>query len=73
MNAAVVAACDRRAVRIVPLAAGPGEERLAAMFGLEPPLPLGVEAWQLAERLAAPPVRSAAVAERRPRRRRAAR
>ena len=63
VNAAVVAACDRRAVRIVPLAAGPGEERLAAMFGLEPPLPLGVEAWQLAERLAAPPVRSATVAE----------
>ena len=63
VNAAVVAACDRRAVRIVPLAAGPGEERLAAMFGLEPPLPLGVEAWQLAERLTAPPVRSATVAE----------
>jgi len=63
VNAAVVAACDRRAVRIVPLAAGPGEERLAAMFGLEPPLPLGVEAWQLAERLGAPPVRSATVSE----------
>ena len=63
VNAAVVAACDRRAVRIVPLAAGPGEERLAAAFGLEPPLPLGVEAWQLAERLTAPPVRSATVAE----------
>jgi len=61
VNAAVVAACDRRAVRIVPLAAGSGEERLAAMFGHEPPLPLGVEAWQLAERLSAPPVRSAAV------------
>lgn len=59
VNAAVVAACDRRAVRIVPLAAGSGEERLAAMFGLEPPLPLGVHAWQLAERLGAPPVRSA--------------
>jgi MinD-like ATPase involved in chromosome partitioning or flagellar assembly len=59
VNAAVVAACDRRAVRIVPLAAGSGEERLAAMFGLEPPMPLGVHAWQLAERLGAPPARSA--------------
>ena len=28
------------------------DERLAAAFGLEPPLPLEVEAWQLAERLA---------------------
>lgn len=58
VSAAVVAACDRRAVRIVPLAEGPGDERIAAMFGLEPPLPLGVDAWQLAERLSAPPVRA---------------
>jgi MinD-like ATPase involved in chromosome partitioning or flagellar assembly len=58
VSAAVVAACDRRAVRIVPLADGPGDERIAAMFGLEPPLPLGVGAWQLAERLGAPPARA---------------
>ena len=58
LSAAVVAVCDRRAVRIVPLAEGPGDERIAAMFGLEPPLPLGVDAWQLAERLSAPPARA---------------
>lgn len=59
VSAAVVAACDRHAVRIVPLVDGSADERLAAMFGLEPPLPLGVDAWQLAERLGAPPVRAA--------------
>lgn len=74
VNAVVVAACDRRAVRIVPLAAAAAEEQIAATFGLEPPMPLGVEAWQLAERLAAPPMLSAreledaaSAASRRPR------
>jgi MinD-like ATPase involved in chromosome partitioning or flagellar assembly len=59
VSAAVVAACDRRAVRVVPLVAEAVDERLCATFGLEPALPLGVEAWQLAERLAAPPARPA--------------
>jgi MinD-like ATPase involved in chromosome partitioning or flagellar assembly len=56
LDADVVAACDRRAVRIVPLAEGTGAERLAQAFGLEAPLALAVEGWQLAERIAAPPV-----------------
>lgn len=57
VSAAVVAECDRRAVRIVPLAEGSRDDRIAAMFGLEPPLPLSVDAWQLAERLGARPDR----------------
>ncbi len=56
LDASVVAACDRRAVRIVPLSAGPADARLAESFGLEPALALEVEAWQLAERLTARPV-----------------
>jgi MinD-like ATPase involved in chromosome partitioning or flagellar assembly len=60
LSAGVVAICDRKAVRIVPLSAEAGGERLAATFGLEPALKLGVEAWQLAERLGAPPARVAA-------------
>lgn len=55
LSAALVAACDRRAVRIVPLAGDADAERLASEFGLEAPVPLTVAAWQLAERLAAPP------------------
>ena len=55
LDAAVVAACDRRAVRIVPLSAGPSDDRIAGAFGLEPALPLGIEAWRLAERLTSPP------------------
>jgi len=55
LDASVVAACDRRAVRIVPLSAVSADDRVSAAFGLEPPFPLEVEAWQLAERLAAPP------------------
>ncbi|SFR99597.1 MinD-like ATPase involved in chromosome partitioning or flagellar assembly [Microbacterium sp. cf046] len=74
LSASVVAVCDRRAVRIVPLADGPADERIAAAFGLEPPLPLAVEAWLLAERLAAPPsarasseaVRATDIAPKRP-------
>ena len=36
LSAAVVALCDRRAVRILPLSAEGSEERVAAAFGLEP-------------------------------------
>lgn len=66
LDASVVAACDRRAVRIVPLSAASADDRVAEAFGLEPPLGLGVEAWQLAERLAAPPVRRARAADAAP-------
>lgn len=55
LDASVVSACDRRAVRIVPLSSTPADGRLAASFGLEPALGLEVEAWQLAERLSSPP------------------
>ena len=55
LDASVVAMCDRRAVRIVPLIAVPSDERVSEAFGLEAALPLEVEAWKLAERLAAPP------------------
>ncbi len=59
LTAAVVALCDRSAVRITPLSAGPSDDRIAAALGLEPALSLDVEAWQLADRLAAPPTASA--------------
>ncbi|MGZ8805139.1 MAG: hypothetical protein ACXWZG_07560, partial [Microbacterium sp.] len=39
VSAAVVSACDRRAVRIVPLSAGSADDRVAEAFGLEQPLP----------------------------------
>jgi MinD-like ATPase involved in chromosome partitioning or flagellar assembly len=55
IDAAVVAACDRRAVRIVPLSAASSDDRIAETFGLEPVLPLEIEAWRLAEHLTAPP------------------
>ena len=55
LTADVVALCDRAGTRILPLCDGPAEERIAAAFGLERPLPLDVEAWRLAEALAAPP------------------
>ena len=55
IDAAVVAACDRRAVRIVPLSAASSGDRAAEAFGLEPALSLEIEAWRLAERLSAPP------------------
>ncbi|MCR2764660.1 P-loop NTPase [Microbacterium sp. zg.B48] len=56
LTAACVALCDRNAVRIAPLSKGPADDRIAAAFGLEQTLPLGVEAWQLAERLAGSPL-----------------
>lgn len=58
LDAAVVAACDRRAVRIVPLSAAPADDRIAESFGLEQSLPLEIDAWRLAEHLAAPPGRA---------------
>lgn len=40
LTADLVAVCDRRAVRIVPLARRPADARLALSFGLAQPLPL---------------------------------
>ncbi|HWM17181.1 MAG TPA: P-loop NTPase [Microbacterium sp.] len=55
LNASVVALCDRRAVRIVPLTGGPADDRVSAAFGLEAALPLDTPAWQLADVLSSPP------------------
>lgn len=55
VSAALVAACDRAAVRIVPLSAGREGERIAREFGLESPVAVDVPAWQIAERLSASP------------------
>jgi MinD-like ATPase involved in chromosome partitioning or flagellar assembly len=60
LTASVVGLCDRRAVRITPLSAEPADDRIAAAFGLESALPLGVPGWELAERLAVPPIDEAA-------------
>lgn len=60
ITAALVAACDRAATRILPLSAGSDGERIAREFGLESPVAVDVPAWQLAERLSASP-RAAAV------------
>lgn len=55
LTAGVVAMCDRRAIRILPLCQGPADERIAEAFGLEPAMSVHAEPWQLAERLSAPP------------------
>jgi MinD-like ATPase involved in chromosome partitioning or flagellar assembly len=55
LTSGVVGLCDRAGTRVVPLGAGTAETRLAAAFGLEAAVPLDVEAWQLAETLAAAP------------------
>lgn len=46
---AVVSACDRAGVRIVPLAGDPSADRIAAAFGLAQPLSLEVEAWAIVD------------------------
>lgn len=53
LTAGVVAACDRAAVRIVPLCATDADARRAAAFGLDPTLPAEADAWTIAEALAA--------------------
>ncbi|WP_137845235.1 P-loop NTPase [Microbacterium sp. 2FI] len=58
MSAAVVAMCDRAGTRIVPLCASVGEERVAAAFGLESPVPFDAEPWHISAALDAMPVRS---------------
>ncbi|MEZ3159996.1 P-loop NTPase [Microbacterium sp. BWT-B31] len=59
LTADVVALCDRHGVRIAPLSAASGDERIAAAFGLPPALPVDVEPWRLAETLRAPTVLAA--------------
>nr|WP_246301411.1 P-loop NTPase [Microbacterium immunditiarum] len=58
LTADVVALCDRRGVRIAPLSAAPGDERVAGLFGLPPAMPVDVEPWRLAEALDAPRIGS---------------
>jgi len=59
LTADVVALCDRRGVRIAPLSAAPGDERVASLFGLPPAMSVDVEPWRLAESLATPRLASA--------------
>ena len=51
LTAAVVAACDRHAVRIVPLCERAADERLAAAFGIGEAASLEVAGWELADLL----------------------
>ena len=55
LTAAVVAACDRHAVRIVPLCERDADERLAAAFGLGETASLEIAGWQLADLLTRSP------------------
>jgi MinD-like ATPase involved in chromosome partitioning or flagellar assembly len=57
MSPTVVALCDRAGTRIVPMCDGAVNERLAAACGLEQPVGKDVDAWRLAEVLAAGPAR----------------
>lgn len=61
LTADVVKLCDRRGVRIAPLSAAPGDERIAGLFGLPPAMPVDVEPWRLAESLETPRLASARV------------
>jgi len=60
LTAELVAACDRAAVRIVPLCGTDAAGRLAAAFGLGPTLPVEADAWTIAQALAASPLHHAA-------------
>ena len=61
LTADVVALCDRRGVRIAPLSAAAGDERVAGLFGLPPAMSVDVEPWRLAETLETPRLASARV------------
>lgn len=54
LDASVVAACDVRGVRILPLCADEAARRLSAAFGLASPLASDIDPWALAEVLSAP-------------------
>ncbi|MGO1768696.1 MAG: AAA family ATPase [Microbacterium sp.] len=49
LTAEVVSACDRHGVRILPVAARPGESRWARSFGLGDPLPPDAEGWRVVD------------------------
>jgi len=49
LTADVVAACDRRGVRVVPLADDPQQSRWSAAFGLAEALPHSSEGWRIAD------------------------
>lgn len=61
LTSAVVSACDRHGVRIVPLTARPGEARWARSFGLPESLSIEAEGWRIVDAaragLSAPPQR----------------
>src|SRR5690606_37495287 len=61
LTSSVLAACDRRGVRIVPVGADPDGAAAAAAAGLAAPLPLDVPGWRLAEAIGASPTVAAPV------------
>jgi len=56
LTPALVAACDRRGMRIVALAADTDAVRLVAAAGLADPLPPDAPGWRVADVIAAPPL-----------------
>lgn len=60
VSAAVVAACDRAGVRIVPLATDAAAVRIAAIYGLPRTLPLDAPAWAIIEAIGDPSAGEAA-------------
>ncbi|QIG38271.1 P-loop NTPase [Microbacterium sp. 4R-513] len=58
LTAGAVSLCDRRGVRIVPLAGDPSDARVVETFGLAGPWPIDIEPWRLVDAMAgaaAPP------------------
>lgn len=49
LTAGAVSLCDRRGVRILPLATDAADHRLVEAFGLAGPWPLDIEAWRLVD------------------------
>ena len=58
ITADVVALCDRAGTRIVPLCDDAAGERIAAVFGLESPVPADAEPWHLSDVLSSAPGRT---------------
>ena len=61
LTPALLAACDRRGVRIVPLGGDAEGASAAALAGLAPPLPVDLPGWRLAEAIGAVPAVAAPV------------
>jgi MinD-like ATPase involved in chromosome partitioning or flagellar assembly len=55
LTAGLVAACDGRGIRILPLCASQDDERTAATFGLAEPLDLDADGWRIAAAIGAAP------------------